>query len=95
MFEWVLILILFLFVPLVFYEFFRNGVLLIFGGLVLLVEIDGFEEGLCGDNPQHGQGGGGAYYGIGEESASVSAGARLDERGGASDASEAQTDVGF
>lgn len=39
--------------------------------LVLSSEIDGFEEGLRGDNPQHGEGGGGAYYGIGEESASV------------------------
>lgn len=51
-----------------------------------LLEIDGFEEGLCGDNPQHGEGGGGTYYGIRKESDAVSAGALLDERRGASDA---------
>lgn len=85
MFEWGLILIFFLFVLLVSYEIFLYWVLLnLFGGLVFLFvfvfwsETDGFEESVCGDNPQHGKRIGGAYYGVREESTSFSAGAFFD-----------------
>lgn len=94
-----LILIFFLFVLLVSYEIFLCWVLLnLYGGFgfgFFWLETDGFEESLCGDNTQHGKRIGGAYDGVREESTSVSAGAFLDQRRGASDALEDQTDVGF
>lgn len=42
--------------------------------LRFLSEIDGVEEGLRRYHPEHGEGGGGAYHGVGAESHALSAG---------------------
>lgn len=61
----------------------------------LVAEIDCFEESVCRYNPEHCERGGGAYFGVGEKGSPVSERALFRQRRGGSDASQAQTDVGF
>lgn len=64
---------------LVLFELFFGGYLFdslwVFG---FVLEIDGFEEGLRRNNPQHGERGGGTYCSVGEKSSAVSKGALFD-----------------
>lgn len=57
-------------------------------------ENDGFEEGICRDNPEHGEGGGGEDNGIREKITSVFARSYFHQRGSASSFAPAKTNYG-